>query len=244
MLGCREVTLADEAAVAAATGVAPGYLGPIGLKLRIVADLAVHGMRGAVTGANEANAHYIEVDQERDFTPTAFADLRLAVAGDPCPRCESGSSWKPIAASKWARYFISAQSTARRWARPISTPKGASSPSRWAAMASASAAWSPPRSSKITTPTASSGRCRLRRFRCSLLPINYKEQTTARRGRQAVSGIAAARRRSAARRPRRAAGSQIQRRRSDRHSFARHHRRQRIGKRLCRVALAARRQDR
>jgi prolyl-tRNA synthetase len=60
------------------------------LKLRVLADLSVHGMRGAVTGANEANAHFIEVDQERDFTPAAFADLRLAVAGDPCPRCETG----------------------------------------------------------------------------------------------------------------------------------------------------------
>jgi prolyl-tRNA synthetase len=90
VLGCREVTLADETAVTAATGVVPGYLGPIGLKLRIVADLSVHGMRGAVSGANEANSHYIDIDQERDFTPSAFADLRLAVAGDPCPRCQSG----------------------------------------------------------------------------------------------------------------------------------------------------------
>src|ERR1044072_4604353 len=48
------------------------------------------GMRAAVVGANEANAHFIHVDQERDFTPSAFADLRLAVAGDPCLRCETG----------------------------------------------------------------------------------------------------------------------------------------------------------
>ena len=47
-------------------------------------------MRSAVTGANEANAHYIQIDQERDFTPSAFADLRLAVNGDACPRCEKG----------------------------------------------------------------------------------------------------------------------------------------------------------
>ena len=89
-LGCRGVGLADEAAVAAATRLVPGYLGPIGLRLRMVADFSVQGMRGAVTGANEANAHFIQVDQERDFTPSAFADLRLAVAGDPCPRCEAG----------------------------------------------------------------------------------------------------------------------------------------------------------
>ena len=89
-LGSREITLANEAAVVAATGVAPGYLGPIGLKLRTIADLSVQSMRGAVTGANEADAHYIEVDQERDFTPTAFADIRLALAGDHCPRCDQG----------------------------------------------------------------------------------------------------------------------------------------------------------
>jgi prolyl-tRNA synthetase len=65
-------------------------LGPIGLKLRTIADHAIQGMRGAVTGANEINAHLVEVDQERDFTPAAFADLRLAVAGDPCPRCAEG----------------------------------------------------------------------------------------------------------------------------------------------------------
>ncbi len=73
-----------------ATHVAPGFLGPIGLKLRMVADQAVQGMRDAVTGANEANHHLVDVDQERDFTVSAFADLRMATAGDPCPRCERG----------------------------------------------------------------------------------------------------------------------------------------------------------
>lgn len=90
VLGCREVVLAGEAEVEAATQVSPGFLGPIGLTLRTVADLSIQGMRGAVTGANETDAHYIEVDQERDFTPSAFADLRLAVAGDLCPRCGEG----------------------------------------------------------------------------------------------------------------------------------------------------------
>lgn len=90
-LRCREVALADEAAVVAATRLVPGYLGPIGLPLRMVADFSVQGMRAAVTGANEANAHYVEVDQERDFTPSVFADLRIAVAGDSCPRCAEGA---------------------------------------------------------------------------------------------------------------------------------------------------------
>jgi prolyl-tRNA synthetase len=82
--------LADETSVMSAAGVVPGFLGPIGLKLRMIADLSIQGMRGAVTGANEPDAHFIHVDQERDFTATEFADLRLATAGDACPRCESG----------------------------------------------------------------------------------------------------------------------------------------------------------
>jgi prolyl-tRNA synthetase len=91
VLGCREFALADEAEIEAATGVVRGFLGPIGLRLRMIADLSIQGIQDAVTGANEANAHYIQVDQERDFTPAAFTDLRLAVAGDPCPRCDQGT---------------------------------------------------------------------------------------------------------------------------------------------------------
>jgi len=91
VLNCQELALADEAQVMEAVQILPGFLGPIGLKLPMVADQAIQGMRGAVTGANEANAHYVEVDQERDFRPSVFADLRMAVGGDSCPRCDVGS---------------------------------------------------------------------------------------------------------------------------------------------------------
>lgn len=90
LLGYQELALADESEVEKTTGAPPGFLGPIGLRLRIVADQAIQGMRGAVTGANEVDAHFMEVDQERDFTPSVFADLRMAAAGDPCPRCDHG----------------------------------------------------------------------------------------------------------------------------------------------------------
>jgi prolyl-tRNA synthetase len=90
LLGHREVALADDAAVRAATQTAPGFLGPIGMQLRLVADLAIQGMRDAVTGANQPDLHYVHVDQARDFAPSAFADLRLAGAGDACPRCDNG----------------------------------------------------------------------------------------------------------------------------------------------------------
>lgn len=90
VLGRSEAALASEAEVESVTGVPPGFLGPIGLGLRVIADQSIQGIQGAVTGANEPDAHYIEVDQERDFTPALFADLRLAAEGDLCPRCEQG----------------------------------------------------------------------------------------------------------------------------------------------------------
>jgi len=89
-LGCKEVSLADEGAVESTTHVAPGFLGPIGLQLRVIADHAVEGIKGAVTGANELDFHFTGVDQQRDFTVSAFTDLGMVVPGDPCSRCEGG----------------------------------------------------------------------------------------------------------------------------------------------------------
>ncbi len=89
-LECTELGLADEADVESGTGVAPGFLGPIGLKLKVIADHEVESMEEAVTGANELDFHFTGVDQQRDFTVSAFTDLRMAVPGDPCPRCNGG----------------------------------------------------------------------------------------------------------------------------------------------------------
>ncbi|MDW7758961.1 MAG: His/Gly/Thr/Pro-type tRNA ligase C-terminal domain-containing protein, partial [Desulfuromonadales bacterium] len=65
-----------------------GFAGPVGLKIRLVADLEVQGMADFITGANEKDAHFTGVNLNRDFTVDTFADLRQAIGGDPCPRCE------------------------------------------------------------------------------------------------------------------------------------------------------------
>jgi prolyl-tRNA synthetase len=43
-----------------------------------------------VTGANETDAHLTNVNIGRDFNIDQSADLRFAVGGDACPRCETG----------------------------------------------------------------------------------------------------------------------------------------------------------
>ncbi len=86
-LGCEWLVLAEEDTVRRVTGAPVGFAGPIGLKIRIVADYSIQGVINGVTGANEGDHHYINVNPERDFKVSAFADLRMAVDGDSCPRC-------------------------------------------------------------------------------------------------------------------------------------------------------------
>ncbi len=90
-LGCDSVTMAEPAEVEKHTGAAVGFAGPLGLKIRIVADAAIRGLADAVCGANQTDKHLRGIDQGRDLADLAFADLRTAGPGDPCARCEAGT---------------------------------------------------------------------------------------------------------------------------------------------------------
>ncbi len=82
--------LADETSIQTATGGPSGFSGPVGLKVRILADFAVREMQNAVTGANEKDMHWINVNPGRDFNPDEYGDFRMAEKGERCPRCEEG----------------------------------------------------------------------------------------------------------------------------------------------------------
>jgi prolyl-tRNA synthetase len=86
LLGVTEVQLATPEKVKEVTGAPPGFAGPIGLKIRILADHAVKGMKNVVVGANQPDTHYVDANLDRDFTVDRCADLRNAQAGDPSPR--------------------------------------------------------------------------------------------------------------------------------------------------------------
>jgi prolyl-tRNA synthetase len=96
-LDCLEVEMLSDEAVEALTGAPSGFAGPVGLSCRILADDEVRTMADAVTGANEKDMHYMGTNPGRDFTVEAYADLRQAVAGDGCPRCEGSlQMWRGI----------------------------------------------------------------------------------------------------------------------------------------------------
>ncbi|TLM65493.1 MAG: proline--tRNA ligase, partial [Actinobacteria bacterium] len=98
VLDCDELEMAGDEVVTKVTGAPLGFAGPVGLKAKIVADLAVKGIKNGVTGANEKDLHLKNVNLGRDFQVTTFADIRNVVHGDACPRCEAGvlEMWRGI----------------------------------------------------------------------------------------------------------------------------------------------------
>ncbi|MDQ2922462.1 MAG: His/Gly/Thr/Pro-type tRNA ligase C-terminal domain-containing protein, partial [Acidobacteriota bacterium] len=57
----------------------------------IIADLGLKGRRNMTTGANKDDHHLRGVEVERDIHPDKWADLRSAVSGESCPRCQQGT---------------------------------------------------------------------------------------------------------------------------------------------------------
>lgn len=69
-----------------------GYAGPIGLKellgdFTVIMDVRLEGATGMVVGANQSDAHIINVNAGRDFEPDLTADIAEAREGDGCPSC-------------------------------------------------------------------------------------------------------------------------------------------------------------
>ncbi|MDP9283243.1 MAG: proline--tRNA ligase, partial [Chloroflexota bacterium] len=88
ILGTSDVKFASDADFAAA-GAVPGYIGPVGLRLRTLVDTSVDE-RAYVAGANKKDAHLRSVVRERDFTGETV-DAHDVREGDLCPRCGTGA---------------------------------------------------------------------------------------------------------------------------------------------------------
>ncbi len=62
-----------------------GYIGPVGAKVRVIADRTVAAMADFVCGANEEGYHLAGVNWGRDAPEPEAAEIRNVVAGDPSP---------------------------------------------------------------------------------------------------------------------------------------------------------------
>lgn len=87
-LGGNTIRIAPEAMVREATGAAPGFAGPVGLRdVRIIADPSVRELENVAVGANEDDYHFVHVSIPRDVEVELWAEVRLAGDGMRCGRC-------------------------------------------------------------------------------------------------------------------------------------------------------------
>ncbi|UTE75424.1 proline--tRNA ligase [Rossellomorea sp. KS-H15a] len=85
LLHASVVELASAEETKEVTGCEIGSVGPCSSNVKIVADQAVKYIRNGVTGANETGYHLTNVNPERDFEVSQYADLRFIQEGDPSP---------------------------------------------------------------------------------------------------------------------------------------------------------------
>jgi prolyl-tRNA synthetase len=84
--------LADAAEIEAAVHCPPGFIGPVGLSIPLIADHSAAALADFVCGANEPDWHLTGVNWGRDAVEPETADLRNIVAGDPSPGGGGGVS--------------------------------------------------------------------------------------------------------------------------------------------------------
>ncbi len=77
--------MASAERVREATGCEPGFLGPVGLPLKVYADRAASRLADFICGANRRDLHLMGVNWGRDLPEPEVADLRNVVPGDPSP---------------------------------------------------------------------------------------------------------------------------------------------------------------
>ena len=89
LLKLDSLELADERTIEEVTGGPLGFSGPIGLTIPLYADMDLKFMENFVIGGNERDVHVVDANLG-DFTVKGFYDIKVAVAGDRCPRCDAG----------------------------------------------------------------------------------------------------------------------------------------------------------
>ncbi|HCE80479.1 proline--tRNA ligase [Thermodesulfobacterium commune] len=87
ILGGKPFRMAKDEEIRRIAGASPGFIGPKGLKIKIIADKSLVGYPNFVIGANEDEYHYINANLGETFTPDMIADVRKATEGDLCPHC-------------------------------------------------------------------------------------------------------------------------------------------------------------
>jgi len=73
-----------------AAGCETGSIGPVGLKIPVIADESAARLADFVCGANVNGKHLVNVNWGRDAAEPVVADIRKVIEGDPCPDSGTG----------------------------------------------------------------------------------------------------------------------------------------------------------
>jgi len=87
LLGAARLEMATPEQIEEATGGQVGFSGPVGLKIPLYGDEELRGIMNFITGANEADAHFVDVNWTDVEGPITWGRLRFAAIGDVCERC-------------------------------------------------------------------------------------------------------------------------------------------------------------
>ena len=79
------LTFVSTETIRQVAGADAGSIGPVGLKVRVIADRAAAAVADFVCGANRDGKHLVGVNWGRDLPEPEVADLRNVVDGDPSP---------------------------------------------------------------------------------------------------------------------------------------------------------------
>ncbi|MBI4340681.1 MAG: proline--tRNA ligase [Candidatus Omnitrophica bacterium] len=104
-----------------------GFAGPVKLGgVRLLADHAVMGIVNGVAGANQRDAHVINVNPGRDFQPEQVGDTRVVTAQDACPAC--GSPLAFVRAIEVGHVFKLGTKYTQVFGAAVQDPSGANAP--------------------------------------------------------------------------------------------------------------------
>ncbi len=84
--GIRPATLEQAKEI---LGASLGFIGPVGVRIKVYADSSLKGAKGRISGANKDDYHIKGINLERDVKVEDFIDIRKAKAMDRCYRCNS-----------------------------------------------------------------------------------------------------------------------------------------------------------
>ena len=82
LVGAKALHQASPEEIEKATGAPVGFAGPVGLEIPIYADWDILGLSDFVTGANEKDKHFKNVNLSRDFKASQTGDIRYVRDGD------------------------------------------------------------------------------------------------------------------------------------------------------------------